>query len=90
MSSVVYIFPPEEAACRTLWLAVIHLALFDLVHDGNQPDDTIIRLDAYRWFFLSNATFNVVCDLAGVDASAIRTRARLIKENPNLLGNPHV
>jgi hypothetical protein len=89
MTNVTELNPITDGACRALGLAIIHQALQDLTSENETDKDISIFRDAYRWFFLPNIDFSLICTVAGRDALAVRKRAREVQNNPSLLGQFH-
>lgn len=85
MSKIEYIYPINDSACRSLWLAVIHKGMEDLISEPTTYEGEISCGEARRWFFMTNGSFPLVCHLAGVEPYYVRKRAREIQNNPSLL-----
>ena len=90
MSNVTEICPASVSACHSLWLAVIYRQLEDLASEKTTEEALALFASAFRWFFLPNSGFREVCALAGTTPALVRSRAREILNNPELLGKHNV
>lgn len=67
---------PVSKGERALWLAVLELALQDagfLTHHccRNRPE-----IRASEWLLHDRADYSMVCEMAGIDPEALRTRVK--------------
>lgn len=68
---------------RQLWCAVISQAIADLrgFASGSHEHPRLVREAAYKWLFEPNRDFAQVCDMAGMNADAIRYRLKMMVAN---------
>jgi hypothetical protein len=65
---------------KKLWREVINMAISDAM---NRRINASYRKDALNWFCRDNIDFLIVCDLAGVESSAIKRGFLKLKNRKN-------
>jgi hypothetical protein len=65
---------------KRLWREVINMAISDAM---NRRINALERRDAFNWLCRDNIDFLIVCDLAGVESSAIKRGFLKLKNRKN-------
>jgi hypothetical protein len=65
---------------RKLWREVINMAISDVMNKRLNARD---RREAINWFCRDNIDFFIVCDLAGIEATAIKRGFLKLKNRKN-------
>jgi hypothetical protein len=75
----------EVEAHVRVWRATLDQLLQDLIYEGNGKEDKKAHLNAWEWFKEDEDNFEMVCDLADLDAA--RTRRELLELVERTNGN---
>jgi hypothetical protein len=65
---------------KKLWKEVINMAILDAMNKRLNASE---RKDAFNWLCRDNIDFLIVCDLAGVESSAIKRGFLKLKNRKN-------